>query len=94
MPLLDLVCIGCRTRTVGAVGKDEIEDGIGEGSGIDTSGSVEEEMEVKVLCRIESKFGVTIGADDWEVRTSAALGLMEACGVGVVRGLYGPKSEG
>ena len=94
MPLLDLVCIGCGTGTVGAVDKDEIEDGIGEGTGIDTSGLVEEGMEVKVLCRIESEFGVTIGAEDWERRTSTALGLRGACGGGVVRGLYGPNSEG
>ena len=94
MPLLDLVCIGCGTGTVGAVDEWEIGDGIGEGTVIGTSGSVEGGIEVRVLGRIESEFGVTIGADDWEVRTSAALGLMEACGVGVVRGLYGPKSEG
>ena len=90
MPLLDLVCIGCGTGAVGAVGKDEIEDGIGEGTGIDTSGLVEEGMEGKVLCRIESEFGVT----DWERRTSVVFEFRGADDGGVVRGLYGPNSEG
>ena len=94
MPLLDLVCIGYWTGTVGVVGKYEIEDGIGECTGIDTSGSVEEGMEVKLFCRIGSECGVTIGAEDWQRRTSVALELRGACGGGVVRGLYGPNSEG
>ena len=47
-----------------AVGKVELEDGIGECTTIDTSGSVEEGTEEKSFCGIGSECGVTIGAED------------------------------
>ena len=81
---------------MGAVETDGREDETGEGTGIETFVSVEVGLEVRVSGRIEAEPGLAIGAVDWERRASAAIfvGLREACGEGVVRGLYGPNSEG
>ena len=77
-----------------AVGKVELEDGIEECTAIDTFGSVEEGMEEKSFCGIGSECGVTIGAEDWERRTSMVFEFRGADDGGVVRGLYGPNREG
>ena len=83
MPLLDLVCIGCWTGTVGAAGtKDEIR-GVGDIS-IGKSRSVEDGVEVKVCGKLGTDCGVTIGAEERGRTTSSASELIEACGEGVI----------
>ena len=83
MPLLDLVCIGCWTRTMGETGAgNEIREA--EDIGIGKSGSVEEGVEVKVCGRLGIDCGVTIGAEERGRTTSGASELIGACGEGVV----------
>ena len=51
---------------------------------MDKFGSVDEGVEVKVCGRLGSDCGVTIGAEEWERRTSVASEVIGACGKGVV----------
>ena len=76
-----------------AAGKVELEDGIGEGTAIDTFGSMEEGMEEKSFCGIGSEGGGTIGVEEWELRTSVVFECRGGDEEGVVRGLYGPSRE-
>ena len=83
MPLLNLVCIGCWTRTVGAASTEDEIGAVGD-IGIGKFGSVEEGVEVKMCGKLGTDCGVTTGAEERGRTTSNASELIEACGEGMI----------